>query len=291
MAIELGIATPAVPRLAAELDDAFCRWARGLGVSVLGTHLGPTPDDIPPAVAREVRRRLADHGLRIVQATGFNPCMVGDDPARRRADLERLTRAFAIAVELGSPTVLAGPGSLNPDHHYGPHPANHTPETRARLVEFLRAAAPRAADAGVTFLLEPHLLTALDTPAHIAEVVQAVGSPAVRVNFDPLNLLSSVDDVYDSSAAMRRIFAVLQPFYQPNAHAKDVVIENGFVLHISEAPAGRGVADLATLLALADRLGPRVPVLVEHFPPADVPASLAALRLAATRAGVEIVLS
>src|SRR4051794_26049074 len=113
MPIELGIATPAVPRDPRALDDRFCKWAADLGVTVLGTHLGPTPGDVAP-LADEVREHLAGWGLRIVQATGYNPVLIGDDPARRDADLQRLTAAFDVARRLGSPMVLTGCGSYHP---------------------------------------------------------------------------------------------------------------------------------------------------------------------------------
>ena len=82
MPIELGIATPAVPRDPRALDDRFGKWAADLGVTVLGTHLGPTPEDVLPHAA-EVRERHGRLGPRIVQATGYNPVLVGEDEARR----------------------------------------------------------------------------------------------------------------------------------------------------------------------------------------------------------------
>jgi sugar phosphate isomerase/epimerase len=107
MPIELGIATPAVPRDPRALDDRFGKWAADLGITVVGTHLGPTPEDVAP-YAEEVRERLAGWGITVVQATGYNPVMVGDNPDRRAADLDRLTCAFQLARQLGSPMVLTG---------------------------------------------------------------------------------------------------------------------------------------------------------------------------------------
>ena len=101
-----------------------------------------------PQVA-EVRERMAGWGLRIVQATGYNPALIGDDPARRDVDLDRLTRSFEVAVRLGSPMVLTGCGSYHPMHGDGPHPRNHTAVARARFVEFRRLVAPRAEDHGI----------------------------------------------------------------------------------------------------------------------------------------------
>jgi sugar phosphate isomerase/epimerase len=291
MPIELGIATPAVPRDPHALDDRFGKWAADLGVTVIGTHLGPTPEDVAPHAA-ELRERLAGWGLRIVQATGYNPVMVGDDETRRATDLDRLTRAFEVARLLGSPMVLTGCGSFHPSHHYGPHPRNHTPEAREQIVQFLRRAAPRAEDHGVLLVLECHLLTTLDTPAHIREIVDSVGSSSLRVNFDPVNLLTSVDAVFNSGAEMAAMLAELGPRYHWTAHAKDVLIESRLALHLEETVCGDGLLDWPAYLQCADRLGSAeapAAVLVEHMPAFLAPRGLAFLRAQAATAGVSIV--
>jgi sugar phosphate isomerase/epimerase len=291
MAIELGIATPAVPREPAALDDRFAKWASDLGVTVLGTHLGPTPDDVLPHAA-EVRERLAGWGLRIVQATGYNPRLIGEDASQRQVDLERLTRSFEVARALGSPMVLTGCGSYHPTHGYGPHPRNHSPEARARIVEFLRLVAPRAEDQGIILTLECHMITALDTPVHIREIVDGVGSPAVKVNFDPVNLLDSIDAVYESGARMAAMVDVLGPRYHWTAHAKDVVIEPRLALHFDETVCGDGILDWPAYLRTAERLGtPERPtaVLVEHMPAFLAPRGLAFVRAQAASAGIKIV--
>ncbi|MCC7371498.1 MAG: sugar phosphate isomerase/epimerase [Chloroflexi bacterium] len=290
MPIELGIATPAVPRDPRLLDDQFCKWAADLGVTVLGTHLGPTPEDVLPYAA-EVRERLDGWGLRIVQATGYNPALVGRDAARRDDDLARLARSFRAAQLLGSPMVLTGCGSYHPTHGYGPHPENHRPEARERIVEFLRLAAPRAEDHGVVLALECHLITALDTPEHIREIVEAVGSPSIRVNFDPVNLLSSIDAVYQSGAEMERMLSVLGPYYHWTAHAKDLVIEPRLALHFDETVCGDGLLDWAAYLRCAEWLGtPEQPaaVLVEHMPAFLAPRGLTFVRGQAAAAGIQV---
>lgn len=290
MPIELGIATPAVPRDPRELDDRFGKWASDLGITVLGTHLGPTPENVLP-LADEVRERLAGWGLRIVQATAYNPVLVGDDPARRDADLHRLTRAFEVARRLGSPMVLTGCGSYHPTHHYGPHPRNHSPQARHQIVEFLRLAAPRAGDQGVVLALECHTITALDTPAHITEIVDAVGSPSIKVNFDPVNLLDSIDAIFDSGARMVSMLDVLGDRYHWTAHAKDVLIEPRLALHVDETVCGDGVLDWPAYLRCAERLGtPEQPaaVLVEHMPAFLARRGLDFLRGQAAAAGISI---
>jgi sugar phosphate isomerase/epimerase len=291
MPIELGIATPAVPRDPRQLNDQFCKWAADLGVSALGTHLGPMPEDVLPYAA-EIRERLEGWGLRIVQATGYNPALVGVDRARREDDLARLTRAFRVAQLLGSPMVLTGCGSYHPTHGYGPHPDNHAPEARELIVQFLREAAPRAADHDVVLALECHTITALDTPAHIREIVEAVGSPNIRVNFDPVNLLCSVDAVYASGAEMALMLDVLGAHYHWTAHAKDIVIEPRLALHLDETVCGDGLLDWPAYLRCAERLGSAeqpAAVLVEHMPAFLARRGLTHLREQARKDGIEIV--
>lgn len=291
MPIELGIATPAVPRDPRALDDRFCKWAADLGITALGTHLGPTPEDVQPHAA-EIRERLAGWGLTIVQATGYNPVMVGDDDAGQERDLNRLTQACKVARLLGSPMVLSGCGSYHPTHGYGAHPRNHTPEARERVVQFLRRAAPRAEDECIVLALECHMLTTLDTPAHIREIVDAVGSPSVRVNFDPVNLLSHVDAVFASGAEMAAMVAELGSRYHWTAHAKDIVIEPRLALHLEETVCGDGLLDWSAYLRCAESLGNAdrpAAVLVEHMPAFLAPRGLAFVRAQAATAGVEIV--
>jgi sugar phosphate isomerase/epimerase len=290
MPIELGIATPAVPRDPRALDDRFGKWAADLGVTVLATHLGPTPEDVAP-LAAEVRERMAGWGLSIVQATGYNPVMIGTDEPRRAADLDRLTKAFEVARLLGSPMVLSGCGSYHPTQHYGPHPENHSERAREQIIRFLRPAARRAEEHGVILALECHMLTALDTPSHIREIVDAVGSSALKVNFDPVNLLTSVDAVYASGAEMAAMLETLGERYHWTAHAKDVLIEARLALHLDETVCGDGLLDWPAYLRTAERLGtPERPatILVEHMPAFLAARGLAFLRSQASPAGVTI---
>jgi sugar phosphate isomerase/epimerase len=234
---------------------------------------------------------MAGWGLSIVQATGYNPILVGEDEARRATDLDRLTRSFEVARLLGSPMVLTGCGSYHPTHHYGPHPDNHSARARERIISFLRPAARRAEEHGVVLALECHMITALDTPVHIREIVDAVGSRSLKVNFDPVNLLSSIDAVYASGAEMLAMLAELGPRYHWTAHAKDLLIESRLALHFDETVCGDGLLDWPAYLRCAERLGTTerpAAVLVEHMPAFLASRGLAFLRAQAGAAGVKI---
>src|SRR5438105_3480284 len=105
MRLRLGVAGGPVPRNPADVNEGLARQLRDLGVSVLTTHFLPSPEEVAGDAAR-VRSVLAEHGLSIVQATGYNPQLTHDDDA----ELERLRAAFHTARLLGAEMIISGCG-------------------------------------------------------------------------------------------------------------------------------------------------------------------------------------
>jgi sugar phosphate isomerase/epimerase len=274
MRLRLGVAGGPVPRDPADVSESLARELAGLGVSVLTTHFKPTPE-IVAQQAGHVRRVFAEHGLSIVQATGYNPQLTHPDDRVLASELERLRAAFDTARLLGAEMIISGCGSRHPTHFYGPHPQNHLAATRDRLIASLRRAAPWAEEAGVILAMECHVTTALDTPEHIREVVQAVDSAWVRANFDPVNLLGDFSKVWHNAEAMRHMWRTLGACYAKSAHIKDVVADPELVVHISEAPPGRGSLDLDAFFEVVTNLGEDTAVIVEHLPADQALAAIA----------------
>ncbi len=197
----------------------------------------------------------------------------------------RLRAAFDAARLLGSEMIISGCGSRHPSAFYGPHPDNHAPATRDRLIASLRRVAPWAQGAGVILALECHVTTALDTPEHIREVVQAVDSPWVRANFDPVNLLGDFSKVWHNADAMRHMWQTLGACYAKSAHIKDVRTDADFVVHISEAPPGEGHLDLDAFFEVVAHLGEDTAVIVEHLPEDQALAAIEFVKQAAEHRG------
>jgi sugar phosphate isomerase/epimerase len=280
MRLRLGVAGGPVPRNPADVDEALARQLRGLGLGVLTTHFQPSPESVASEATR-VRAVLAEHGLSIVQATGYNPQLTHTDDTFLASELERIRAAFHTARLLGAEMIISGCGSHHASHFYGPHSDNHTPQTRERLVGSLRRIAPWAEDASVLLALECHAMTALDTPEHITEVIQAVGSPCVRANFDPVNLLGDLPKVWANAEAMRQMWQTVGACYAKSAHIKDVRADAEFVVHISEAPPGQGVLDLDAFFEVVGHLGEDAAVIVEHLPADQALAAIAYVKDAA----------
>jgi sugar phosphate isomerase/epimerase len=286
--MRLGLAGELIPRDPAALTPGVAQALAAQGITALVTHFQTPPETLAGDLGRWVRGVLADAGLSIVQATGYNPNLVHPDPLVRERDLARLRAAFAAARTLGAEMVISGCGSLHPTFFYGPAAENHRPETRERLIESLRRAVPMAEEAGVMLAMECHVLTTLDTPEHILAILEAVGSPWIRANFDPVNLLGDLPSLYDNAAAIRHMASLLLPYYAPCAHIKDIAPLPELVLHLAETPPGTGLLDYAAVFDVCRRLGEGASLVVEHLPSAQVPEALAFVRRAATAHGIEV---
>src|SRR4030088_363157 len=85
MRLRLGVAGGPVPRDPADVDEALARQLAGLGLRVLTTHFQPSPEAVARHASR-VKNVLAEHGLSIVQATGYNPQLTHPDDGVRSAE-------------------------------------------------------------------------------------------------------------------------------------------------------------------------------------------------------------
>lgn len=277
--MQLGLAGGLIPRDPASLTPAVARRIAALGVQAVVAHFQPPPEALLGETAQRVRAVLEDAGLSLSQVTGYNPNLVHPADHVRESGLERLRLAIAAAADLGAEMVITGCGSLHPTAFYGPAAGNHRTETRARLVESLRRAADWARDAGVVVAMECHVLTTLDTPAHIREVLDAVDSPWIVANFDPVNLIGDLPTLYSNGAAIRRMWDTGGTRWtRRSMHVKDIAPQPELVLHLAEAPPGQGLLDYAALCAICHHLDDGAALIVEHLDARLVPPALEFVR-------------
>lgn len=274
--LRLGLAGGPVPRDPEAYTPVLARDLAQRGISTLVVHLQTPPDElVATGAAAKVRAVLAAEGIGILQATGYNPLLVTHDPDLLTRELARLRDSFVAARELGAEMVISGCGSLNPEMFYAAAAENHSEATAERLVGALRRAARDAEEIGVSLAMECHVMTTLDTPERIRQIIDAVGSPMVRVNFDPVNLLGDLGSVFASGDRMRHMWDVLGPVYAPSAHLKDVSPLSHLVVHLAEVAPGKGLLDMATFFDVCRKLGPGAGVIVEHLPADEVDDAIA----------------
>ena len=118
--------------------------------------------------------------------------------------LEKTRRALKLAADVGSPIVTT---------HIGPIPEDRDSSAYSRFLKSVIAVLKEAERHGGIFALE----TGQESAAGLKQFIEDVGSPNLKVNFDPANMLEK--DPVESVKILSK--------YIVHTHAKDKNIETG----------------------------------------------------------------
>jgi sugar phosphate isomerase/epimerase len=273
-----------MPRDAREVTPAHAVRLRELGL--LGvTCLLPEPGACTREQMERVRGVLGVEGVVPAQANATYERLIDPDDDLRSAGIAGLQAACRCARWLGAPTLYVRPGSISRAGHWAPHPRNTHPQTIARLVRSLQRVAQVAEDEGVMLAIEGHAVSTLETAARVRSVIDAVSSPSLCFNMDPVNFVSSIPVAYQNRLLIDELFDALGD-KTVAAHAKDVRVEDRLVVHIAECAPGEGLLAMEHFLTRFQQSCPDGWVLIEHVPDDAVPAAAQAMRAAAERAGL-----
>jgi sugar phosphate isomerase/epimerase len=129
------------------------------------------------AERRRIARMLNDHHLALPAIAGHTT-MIERDPDTAALHWSRLTAAVDLAVDWaqgGTPPAV--------DTTVGGTPAEWD-ELRPLMIERVGELVRYGEQRGVVIAIEPHVGSMLDTPDRVLELLQAVPSPNLKLNFD-----------------------------------------------------------------------------------------------------------
>lgn len=253
-----------------DLTPEMCRRVREMGFSGIFTRFRRNdPHTTPRAKAERVRGLLADENLRLYQVTGYWQNLITPDESARAESVRTLQAALRLAGWLGARGIDTGPGSMNPDGPWFPHPSNWTETSRRNLIRSLKECISAAEDAGVYLSLEGHQLVTLESAEVTAAILDEVDSPWVKNDYDSANWITR-ETVYHTAEAVNHHIDVLQK-HIVSCHAKDIWIENRLALHLQDGCPGKGNMDFYTLFLRMEALSPDFPVIVEGATSEEMP--------------------
>ena len=205
--MKLGYSTWGMPTV--PIDVAVGHIARlgfdGIEITVL-PQFTTAIDTLDAAERRRIARLLAEHGLTL-SAIAAHSSLMEDDAEVLAQHVARLKAAIDLAVDWaqdGTPPFVNTLSGGKPDDWEAGHPA---------FVERIRPVVEYAAGRGVTLAMEPHIGMLVDTPERMVRILELVGSPHLRVNFD----ISHFDIIGMST---EESVAALLP-YSVHTHVKD----------------------------------------------------------------------
>ena len=260
--MRLGICSGFLPDNMDDLTPEMCKRVREMGFSGIFTRFRHNdPHTTPRSKADRVRKMLADENVRLFQVTGYWQNLVTSDENARKESVRTVQASLRLAGWLGARGIDTGPGSMNPDGPWFPHPYNWTSTARQQLVKSLKECAKAAEDANVYLSLEGHQLVTLESAEVTAAILDEVASSRVTSDYDSANWITR-ETVFDTASAVKHHIKVLGK-HIISCHAKDIWIENKLALHLQDGCPGKGRMDFHTLFREMEALSPEFPVIVE----------------------------
>jgi sugar phosphate isomerase/epimerase len=208
------------------------------------------PPVIPPSLIAVIQKAAARHGITIPACNGtFN--MSHPDAEVRHEGLRRF-EGFAAAVRaLGAGIVSLCSGTRNREHLWRFHPESQTAGAWEDMLDSMRRAVEIAERNGLTLAVETEYSNVVDTAAKARRMMDAVGSPRLKMVMDCANLFhpgqahrDKVSGVLEDAFALIGKDAVI-------AHGKDIAASDG----ISFCPTGEGIVDFPLFALLLKQYG------------------------------------
>jgi len=192
---------------------------------------------------KEIKERIQSYGLEVSALIGWGGDVdLGEEKDLRR-NIEWGKKLNETAVDVANGLWMA---------HVGIMPEDESSPKWARFVSSLKELSQHGEAIGATLALE----TGPEPPIIVREMIETINSPALRVNFDPANLLLWPPIIaqrhgkpFDYESAMKAFdpvkgLEVLIP-YVVHAHAKDsILLPDG---KASEVPLGTGMTNWRAL--------------------------------------------
>lgn len=215
-----------------------------------------------PSFARGIRDTFAANGIR-VSVLGCYINLGDRDEASRRPQLERFKHHLRAARDFGCDIVGTETGSLNSD--YSRHPDNGGKEAFKIVLESVRELVREAERCGVNVCIEAVERYVISSPERLRRLIDEVGSPNLRVIYDPVNLLWTTN--CDREAEIVEAAHSLLGDRIRVMHAKDFTIDGGSFRELS---AGQGRLNYRKILHWMKTKAPNIDVLLENTHPASV---------------------
>ncbi|WP_433291932.1 sugar phosphate isomerase/epimerase family protein [Actinoplanes sp. CA-030573] len=182
--------------------------------------------DLSPDQLNTMKKTLSTYGIKVSSiGSPIGKIFIDEEFGPH---LDRMRHAAEVAQELGAPYIRIFSFFLRP----GSDPAEH----RAEVIDRMRALVRVAEEADLVLLHENEKEIYGDVPARCLDLIRSVGSPYLRLAWDPANFVQvGVRPYSDGYAALRPHVEYMQ--------IKDALAADGTVV-----PAGEGDGELAATI-------------------------------------------
>ncbi len=261
------------PTLEETLDAVAHLGCKQVQFNFVCAGLPTLPEFLDPAVCNRIADAFSKRDLTMSAISGtFN--MIHPDPERRRDNLIRLRNLAASCRRLGTSIITLCTGTRDRDSLWRWHDSNTSWAAWEDLIDAMSSALEIAEEHDVTLAFEPEVSNVIDSAREALRLIDRLGGPQPRLKvvIDPANLIRP-PDVGKRDAILHEALSLLGSEVVL-AHAKDLD-ESG---RSGNVPAGRGVLDFSTYVALLRESGYDGPLILHGIDEKDASESVAFLR-------------
>ena len=263
--------TFARPTLEGTLDAVAAHGLDCVQFNLASAGLPPLPDRIDAGLRARIRREMAARGIAMAAVSGtFN--MIHPDREQRSDGLRRLRVLAEACGDLGTSVITLCTGTRDPENMWRRHPDNDSPAAWQDLLAAMREAVDATEASGVTLGVEPEVSNVVDSAADARRLLDALGSPRVKVVMDAANLFHA-GELPRMRAILDEAFLLLGNDIVI-AHAKDLSRDG----EAGHEAAGTGLLDYDHYLARLRAADFDGPLILHSLEEAQVEASVAFLR-------------
>ena len=229
----------------------------------------PVPGGITPGYAHYIRSVFEKHQIRIaILGCYINP--VHPDREIRDRMLSSFEEHLRFARDFNCSLVGTETGSCNPDCSW--HPDTSKPQTFdlfcQSIERLLNTAEKCGSMVGVEAVADQHTVSSIEI---MEKLVEKLKSPALKVIYDPVNLIPEKGLTEPQETFFARAFSAFGPHIAA-IHSKD--FRMGGNKKTGTLPAGTGEMDYASFLKLLIKQKPGIDILLENSSPAAAGASM-----------------
>ena len=215
----------------------------------------------------DIEKAFADVDVMIGEI-GIWRNLITPDEAMRKAHLDFACEKIAVADAVGAKAAVSYIGSYKAGTDYAPAAENLGKEAFDACVETVRYLLDTVKPTRTKFALEMMQYSLPDSVDCYLDLIRAIDRPQFAAHLDPVNLIMTPRQYWDSGALIRECFDKLGQWIV-SCHAKDIVLLHQAALHFDEVIIGKGQLDYRTYLRELDKLPRDVPLLLEHLDDAD----------------------
>ncbi len=240
--------------------EEWVSYAKDLRYSAV---LSPVDSSASGTVRQEYLKAAKEADLKIAEVGVWRNCMSADENERKQA-MDYAKAQLALAEELGAACCVNIIGSRSRTAWDGFDAGNYTDEFYALAVDSVREIIDAVKPENTYYTIETMPWVLPDSPEKYLQLIKDVDRKAFAVHLDFVNMINCPERYCRSTEFVGHCFELLGPYIK-SIHAKDVFMEQAYTTLIHEVIPGKGTLDYPAIMKMADKLGPDIPVFVEHM--------------------------